>query len=311
MLVTIHARTQFKNPALYVWRPGTNLAQHRPSSKEPDAHGFWTFECELDHHIHEDVQFKLYDRPPEPDKPTTWEQDVHNRNLPRLKHARFPERVWIVEGANRVLLNDPFAQACEEVRIHLLTQRKYRNGRLFVWTPGQEAAPPEILDGVEDENGMTFSYNPGAERQHFFLFKFLQDDGTYEGDMANRVWCSTDGVELWTHSDAASVSARKPRRRELRVHLRQGQGASTPVMHLWQFNSDFVTDCDGVPDAKGWTTHTAELYTELEYKFKFHNPEAEPYQQWEHSEAERSITLSEGKGAVDCWTLEGDKQGIQ
>jgi 1,4-alpha-glucan branching enzyme len=307
MLVNIYASTQFKNPALYVWRPGTNLAQHCPPSKGPDAHAFWTFKCELDHQIHEDVLFKLYDRPPEHDTPTTWEQDVHNRGLPRVKNDKFAEHVWIIEGAHRVLEKDPFAQAFDEVRIHLISQRKYRNGRMFVWRSAQDAEQPEVLEGTEEEGGMRFVIKPGGDRRHLFQFKFIQPEGTFEADIANRVWSSEDGAEIWVHSDAAGVSVRMPKRRELRVHLQQGQGATPPTMHLWQFNSDFVTDCVGVWDANGWSTHKAELYTGLEYKLKFHNPDEPSYRQWEHSEAERSIILADGKGPVDCWTLEGDK----
>src|SRR5690606_29117492 len=98
-----------------------------------DADGFQLFHAQLDHRIHEPVRFKLFGRETGDE---WWEHDAHDRDLPRLAEYRFPEHVWFVHGARRVLLENPRESLHDAVRVHVITSRKYRDGRLYVWLPG-------------------------------------------------------------------------------------------------------------------------------------------------------------------------------
>jgi hypothetical protein len=79
--------------------------------------------------------------------------------------------VWLVQGTRRMLLEDPFAASQEEIFIHLITQNKFRRGRLYIWMPGGEELYLESED--EDEHGIYFHVKDlaGTDKQHFFAFK--------------------------------------------------------------------------------------------------------------------------------------------
>jgi 1,4-alpha-glucan branching enzyme len=300
-MTNIHALTQWTDPSLYVWRePAAGDAlQFRLPLLRHDEHDLAVFPAELDHQVHEPARVKLF-------AGEVWEQDAHNRQLPRDDGYRFPDDAWIVEGTRRVLTEDPFSATRDEVVVHLITARKYREGALFLWTPGSE---PQRHDAVaEDEHGLVFRIPLAGLHRHLFAFKFVDRNGQFEPEYANRLWCAPDGAEVWVHSQSAHVAGAAPTRKRLSVHYSPPTAtAPVPAMHLWQAESDFSQDIEGEPVVDGLYlfTHDA-LYTSRPYQFKFFWPDTAGGEAvWEHDEASRSVVL-ENDTAV--WTLEGDHE---
>lgn len=301
-MTTFHALTQWTTPSLYIWREnphGGITRQYRLPTLWQDEHGFAVFPAELDHQIHDPACFKLFSG-------DAWEQDAHNRWMPRGHEYRFPDDVWLTEGTNRVLTQDPYASAQDEVVVHLITARKYRGGALHVWTPGAEGQRHAAI--AEDEYGPVFRIPLSGRHRHLFAFKFVDKNGQFEPDYANRLWCAQDGAEVWVHSRTAHVSSTAPTRKRLRVHfVPVTDAAPLPVMHLWQSDSDFAQDIPGQPGGDGSHLYSHELlYTGRPYGFKFFWP-GEPGAEvvWEDDQANRGIVLKED---TSVWTLEGDHE---
>ncbi len=118
-MVTFHALTNWKIPSIHIWRQNLAL-QYNLAELGRDEHDFSVFRDEPDHQIHEYANFKLFSG-------NEWEDDEHHRLLPRFDEYRFPANVWLVKGTNRVLTQNPFDASYDEVRVHLVTARKFRN----------------------------------------------------------------------------------------------------------------------------------------------------------------------------------------
>jgi 1,4-alpha-glucan branching enzyme len=297
-MLTFHALSNWETPSLAIWRPNTSL-QRRLPMLERDEHDFAVFRDEPDHQIHEYTHFKLCSG-------EKWEKDEHNRLLPRFDEYRFPANVWFVQGTNRVLTEDPFASAHDEVRVHLVTAKKYLGGSLFLWTPGTEGVR-HPAEGDTDEFGPIFRLPLARRNRHLFAFKFVDKDGNFEPDYANKLWCAQDGPEVWVHSQAAHVSGKRPERKKLTVYL-VPPSASTPLpgMHLWQADSDFAVDIEGQPHGPQGRRFSYEIYSGRPYGFKFFWPGgASGAYEWEHSEADRDIILENDRSV---WALEGDHE---
>ena len=308
-MTAFHAWVAAPQPGLHLWRlgPGAQPSElqfdRRPVGA--DARGFQIFRAELDHQVHEPVGFKLFsgDR-----SNVDWEQDAHNRVLPRLAQYRFPEDAWFVHGVRRVLLLDPFAASHDRVRVHVITARRYREGRLHVWLPGEGSRFVDAA-GVESD-GPFFDVPLAGVQRHLCAFKAVAKDGVFESDAANRLWASHDGAEIWTHADTDTIVGERPERRTLTVHYRQGLGLDhAPCMRLWGSASDFVEDITGrlQPDGE-WLFSRPGLYTGHEYGFTFFSPDhPEARLVWEHREAERRIVIRPSED-LEVWTLEGDHE---
>ncbi len=294
-MLTFHALTDWQTPCLYVWRANVPLHLRLPAL-ERDERDCYIFRAELDHQICEYTYFKLF-------AGNEWEKDDHNRLLPRLDEYRFPAKVWLVQGANRVLTQDPFDTGHDEVTVRLVTAKKYRNGSLFLWTPGARGAWHTAED--EDEYGPIFRVPLTGQQRHLFNFKFVDKDGNFEPDHANKLWCAHDGPEVWVHSQAAHVSRKKPVRKALTVHFVPARmAAPLPGMHLWQADSDFSTDIEGQADGDHGGRYSYEAYTGRTYGFTFYWPaKNSDSRDWEHVEANREVVLEDDRSV---WTLEGD-----
>lgn len=292
-----HALTDLPAPRLFLWRASLPL-QLRLSALERDEQGFSVFRGELDHQIHENVHFKLF-------AGDEWEKDDHNRLLPRQDQYRFPADVWLVQGTNRVLTRDPFTVGHDEVVVHLVTARKYRNGSLFLWTPGSPGTSHPAVG--EDEDGPIFRLSLAGRHRHLFAFTFVDKNGAFEPDYANKLWNAHDGTEVWVHSQTAHLASSRPVRRRLTVSLvSQDTTASWPEMHLWQADSDFAVDIAAEAQGEGVFRYRCELYTGRPYGFTFFRPaSAGGAREWENSEAQRTIILDDAK---EVWTIEGDHQ---
>jgi hypothetical protein len=308
-MTAFHAWVKESHPGLHLWR----LAQGgQPSElqfdRQPvgaDADGFQLFRAELDHQVHEPVGFTLFSKA---DSALEWEREAHNRILPRLEQYRFPDDVWFAHGVRRVLLENPCTASWDSVRVHVITARKFRGGRLYVWLPGLTGRFVEA-SGDEPEGVFFDVLLTGAER-HLCAFKVVTKYGEFEADSANRLWTSHDGTEVWTHADTDAVVGQRPEQRVLTVHYRQGVGLDlAPTMHLWGSASDFVEDVMGSLQPNGeWLLSTPRLYTGHEYRFRFFHPgHPDEREVWEHGEAERRIVPQPSQD-LDLWTLEGDHE---
>ncbi len=296
-MLTFRAMTDWGKPSLNIWRLNFPL-QFSLAELERDDQDFAVFRNELDHHIHEYTYFKLFSG-------DAWEDDEHNRLLPRVGEYRFPSSVWIVQGTNRVLTQDPFDAGYDEVVVHLVTAKKYRESSLFLWTPG--VTGDWYPAKGEDEYGPIFRVPLSGLRRHLFAFKFVDKDGNYEPDYANKLWHAHDGPEIWVHSQAAHVANKRPVRRKLTVHfLSANRSGSVPGMHLWQADSDFVTDVESQKKEKYGHLFDCEVYTGRPYGFKFYwQSDGSGSRIWEHEETNRKIVLD---GDRSIWTLEGDHE---
>ena len=308
-MTAFHAWIDEALPRLHLWR---QMAAGRGAEFEfdrlpngIDGDGLQLFEVELDHQIHEPIGFTLFFGEREHAR---WEDASHNRRLPRLAQYRFPADVWFVHGVRRVLLQNPFAAAFGGVRIHVITARKYRDGRLYAWLPGEAG---RFVDAAGSEpDGIYFDVPLSGSQRHLCAFKFVTRDGTFEVDASNRLWSAHDGGEVWTHADTDAVVTQVPERRTLTVHLLHGDGlGGAPSMHVWGAASDFVSDVPGTAAAAGELRFTQPgLYTGREYRFGFVQPAtSDAAAVWEHSEAERRVVPQPSQD-VECWTLEGDHE---
>ena len=236
--------------------------------------------------------------------PDDFENNVFQRVLPQLSSGDFPPAVWFVSGASRVVTEDPRGHTESSLRVHLISQSRYRPGEMYLWDSVRGVSRRISQSGL-DSWGPYFDLNLASHESSFFTFKFIRRrEGQFvdfEPDAANRWWVAGDGTEIWTHSGTPAIAPVVPKTCTLTLHCRQEFDAPAKL-HLWAENGDYVTDVDGV-DANGWTTFTSQIYTHLPYGCQIHNPDiADP---WEHEEAKREhITITDDK---EWWTLEGDR----
>lgn len=205
-MVRFHVLTQVSEPMLWVWRDqaadANAVLAYESLHKGRDADGFHLFEAQLDHQIHQPAHVQLHTQ--------NWEQKDCAKDIPRTKEYRFPDDLWMSEGATRVVAENPFAgSGRDKVTVHLITAKKYREGQLYIWTPGH--AGRFVQSSREDEYGPVYDVALNESERHLFLFKFVDKWNNYEPDYANRLWVAQDGGEIWAHSQAAAVSSARSR----------------------------------------------------------------------------------------------------
>ncbi|XCN71105.1 MAG: alpha-amylase family glycosyl hydrolase [Candidatus Electrothrix aestuarii] len=294
---TFHILTQQSAPRLWVWRDRKAGDNHELAYNAQDKgkgnNGFRVFTTNLDHQIHQPAHLRLYTG--------DWAWKDHPKNIPRTKEFRFPENLWMSEDAARVVSENPFTgDAVQKVTIHLITAKKYRDGQLYFWLPGKEGRTVQATG--EDNFGPFYEVELQEDEQHMFLFKFIDRQGHYEPDYANRLWVAQDGNEIWVHSQASAISSEEPKKKPLIIHARQFNISAPLHIHLWQEDSDFATTlANGIVDAKGWVRFEYPVYTGRPYRFMFYNPDLE--RAWENKEARRTVLLTEDGTA---WAIHGD-----
>ena len=297
------AYTNLAKPGLHVWREGTSLRLFLHPVASPIGQGWVEFQCDLNPVTSQNVRFMLFSFQ-ENGTPGDFESNAFQRELPRLPSGEFPESVWFASGASRVVLADPRLATQATLRVHLISQSRYRPGEMFLWDPVTGSKRRASQSGL-DALGPVFELSLLPQERSFFNFKFIaRQDGefkAFEPDSANRWWVADDGSEIWIHSGTATIAHSVPETRRLTLHYRQ-EFNRPAQMNLWAENGDFVTDVAGVDGADGWTTFTSSVYTHLPYGFRFRNPGLP--NEWEHEEARRSITVTDD---TERWTLEGDR----
>ncbi len=304
---TFHAYTTFKRPGLHVWREDTNTRHYLNPTNPLTGPGWVEFKYDFEPSISNPVRFMLFELK-EDGKPGAWEKNEHQRTLPRDANGNFADDVWFSQDSGRVLLSDPKSAALQApLRIHLISRARYRPSQLYVWNP--EAGTNRRVDQTgEDQLGPFFDVQLQGTEQRFFLFKFIRrpdpqsEIKDFEPDRANRFWCAADGAEIWTHSEAPEVTTALPAKKRLRVHYRQ-EFPETPLLHYGQHNAEASADAAGVAEASNCIRFDVELYTGLDYGFKFHNPPLPNQRDWELGYATRNVRIT---GDTEFWTLEGD-----
>lgn len=294
--------TNRKRPGLHVWREGTALKRYLvPKNLGP---GWVKFECDnLNASIKNPVRFMLFSFT---DKDTfvDWEDGTFNRELPQLPSGEFPPDVWFVSGAPRITLTDPRLRSEGSVRVHLISQTRFRPAEMYIWDPALGVARRESQTG-EDALGPYFDITLSDDEKSLFNFKFIRKKGEdfteFEPSSANRWWVSSDGAEVWTHSGDSAVTTTQPVKRTLTMHVRQWID-TRPVLHLWAQNGEFVADLPGNTLA-GWTTFKADIYSHLPYGCLIRNPGYDV--EWEHEEAKRTHLVVDDD--QEWWTVEGDR----
>ena len=185
------------------------------------------------------------------------------------------EEVWFGQGAQRVLTSDPLGRSALALKVHLISQRRYRPSQLLLWDPVRKVER-RVAQAGEDNLGPFFDLSLGPDEQSFFHFRFIRRVGGeftgIEPDFANRLWSAQDGEEIWTHGDAAELASALPEKKKLFVHFRQ-ELSQPAQLHYWQDNSDFSADVIGTLEPSGWTTYEAALYTGLGTACSFAIPE--------------------------------------
>jgi 1,4-alpha-glucan branching enzyme len=300
----IWANTARQNPGLHVWRAGTPLAVDlRPAA--PAQNGWVSFEYDFEPLHPEAIGMMLFDFQ-EAGNRGNWE--THRRFLERDANGDIPEEAWFTEGTSRALYGDPLNASRNTLKIHLISQARYRPSELFLWIPGTEWRRRISMNPDFGALGPDFEIALQPGERSFFNFKFIRKENSeafnaYEPDFANRLWSAQDGGEVWTHSEAAEITASVPAKKKLTVQFRQELDAK-PEMHVWQLNSDYSTDVASSGEGTGWWKFETQFYTNMRYGILFWNRDLPQNQQWEHRDATRELQIN---GDTELWTLEGSK----
>ena len=170
-MVHFHLFTGLAVPGLHVWRASgadTNLKLYlHPAG--PSANGWTTFQAELDPSNTSPIYFTLFEWVDGGGTQANWENAAFIRRLERVGNE-FPADVWLFQDSKQTCLSDPRGVALANVRIHLVTAQRYRNGLLYLWQKrhaGETIAPAGV-----DGSGPFWDLALTGERQHYFNFKF-------------------------------------------------------------------------------------------------------------------------------------------
>ena len=170
-----HAYTRLKSPGLHIWREGTPTKLYLRPLSQPTGPGWVEFEYGLEPGIFNDVCFMLFDFN-EAGHPDGWEKDEHQRKVPRGPTGDFASEVWFAQDAQRVLTSDPRQNSAPAVRMHVISQTRYRPSQLFLWDPATRVERRVSMSG-EDSLGPFFEVNLTGDECFFFLFKFIRRVG--------------------------------------------------------------------------------------------------------------------------------------
>jgi len=186
-MIQFYALSTFSRPGLHLWAPGTTLREFlAPIDPNPSEEGWYRFEASIDPSVTNRVGFKLYQRD-ELGQASDWEK--HEREISCPVGGAFPVKVWLFQDAGRVLLEDPMLSSTSEVRIHLITARRYINGQLYIWNTFDNTSEKILLPPSErDKPDPCWNVSLNGRNRHHFHFKFLRivDGGEeFEPDYAN------------------------------------------------------------------------------------------------------------------------------
>src|SRR4029079_19496737 len=124
--------TNLERPGLHIWRAGTAVRLYLHRVAGTSGPGWVEFQCELNSAISQPVRFMLFSLD-ENGAPGRFEDDAFQRDLPRLPSGEFPSSVWCVSGAARVVTQDPLLSEQQTLRVHLISQTRFRPGEIYLW----------------------------------------------------------------------------------------------------------------------------------------------------------------------------------
>jgi hypothetical protein len=140
-----------------------------------------------------------------------WEKDDFIR---RIRLAT-PAEIWSFDYAARILYQAPAPPGVtfhpgDVLTFNVVTQRRFKGGRLFAWNPYSPAAGAASFPETSRSDPVsTFAVPLAAWMTGGFHFKLVgtSPDGkdVWEPDGSNRVWRPCDGSTVWVKSGQVSV----------------------------------------------------------------------------------------------------------
>ena len=143
-----------------------------------------------------------------------WEDDSFVRRLFLIS----PPEVWTFEQSPRTLYADPIPpglsfNAGDALTFHVITQSRFRGGKLYAWNPYAPGVPHTSFDesARDDAKGVsTFQVTLTAWMTAGFHLKLMKPGSNnqlddWEPDNSNRVWRPCDGNSLWLKSGQCDV----------------------------------------------------------------------------------------------------------
>lgn len=297
--IIVNAQSTFSHPGLHVWH-NSNILFHS-FGMQTHRSGWWRFAFDLPRH--QTIHFKLFAYNETLHSEILWEDDVFTRSVNVALGQELPAELWFLEGSRRVLLSTPFARSCQRVLVHLITRTKYINGRLHGWTPEKTVSFDTEKTTTDIDGWPVFEVKLHQPTEHAFNFMFHRPGEGGELKSANRTWCSGDGPEIWTHSEAPDISSTKPLLRKLLLHVLPSSPTASVMLHVWQDGHGYAEQIPGVAGQDGWLDFIKDdLFTGIPYGFMLVSRTADG-DLWEHENARRWVVL---RDSCEYWTIEGD-----
>ncbi|MFH0783925.1 MAG: alpha-amylase family glycosyl hydrolase [Pseudomonadota bacterium] len=297
--IIINAQSTFLRPGLHVWH--NNRVLFHSFGEQTERPKWWRFTFDLPRH--QTIQCKLFAYDENLSSAILWEEEVFNRSVEVAPGEELPAELWFLEGSQRVLLNTPFDRSCQKVVVHLITKTKYTNGQLHGWTP-ERGNPFNNDKTTTDIDGWpVFEVELTSQTQHAFNFMFHGPGENGEQKSANRTWCSGDGPEIWTHSEAPAISSTRPFPRKLLLHVLPSSSTASLMLHVWQDGHGYAEQITGATGQDGWMEFVKDgLFTGIPYGLMLVSRTADG-DLWEHEDARRWVVLDD---SCERWTIEGD-----
>jgi len=162
-----------------------------------------------------ELRFMFHAADPQTDR-DTWERDDFIRRI----RVAAPTDVWSFDFTARILYRAPSGSGTalnpgDVVTVHVISQRRFKGGRIFAWNPYDAAGPSAYFDEwARADPESTFSIPLASWMIAGFHFKLVGPrtagkDDLWEPDGSNRVWTPADGKEVWIKSGQVSVRGRK------------------------------------------------------------------------------------------------------
>ena len=130
----LFAYTNLANPGLHIRREGTSIKLFLHPVNGRSGTGWVEFQCDLNSATMQNVCFMLFSFN-ENGSPGEFENDAFQRELPRAPSGQFPDAVWFASGHRRVVLADPLLATQSTLRVHLISQTRFRPAEMYSWDP--------------------------------------------------------------------------------------------------------------------------------------------------------------------------------
>jgi len=177
-----------------------------------------------------------------------WEPDAFIRTVPTLSATR----LWTYDFSPRCITTDPGTHAVfPRVTIHAISQRRFLNGRLYVWVPGT-ATSLTVAESQPSRDGVTTTFVVPLDDRlrdgfHFKLIGAGNNFHDFEPDSSNRVWRPSDGPEVWIKSGQVDVRPEAITLLNVPIDFIYPPSLGTPRLHIADLVDDFNADLDPAP----------------------------------------------------------------